>query len=233
MTKWMSLVWDLQSIDKQMKTLKQEKQIVSSDNIRALWQQITENKKLLDEMQQQLIKLHNKCQAQESDLVTLQEHGRQLGEMLYGGSVTQAKELEKIQYQHNSFQLEVQRMEESLLTDMENCELLQDKIKKQKDNIRKLNEEHSRQQQELARYVANMETEYQDLHNRYEKLKQDIPIAHYNEYVRLSRVKSIAVAKLEKGICSGCRVCIPTSHIIKDSDEILYCENCGRMLIIE
>ncbi len=233
MTKSMSLIWDLQSIEKQMRTLKAEKQALSSDNIRCLWQQIAEIKKLSAENQLQLIKLQNKCQTQEEDLAKLQEHGRQLGEMLYGGSVTQAKELEKIQSQYNLFQLEVQRVEESLLTDMEKCESLQAEIKNQQDHIHTLNEQHGKLQQELARHVTKMEAEYQILNDSYEKLKQNIPAAYYNEYVKISRVKSMAVAKLEKGICSGCHVSIPTSHIVKDADKILYCENCGRMLLIE
>jgi len=54
------------------------------------------------------------------------------------------------------------------------------------------------------------------------------------KYKRIQQgFKNAGIARLEKGMCSGCRVQIPILHLknIKESNNICTCEQCGRILL--
>jgi predicted nucleic acid-binding Zn-ribbon protein len=43
-----------------------------------------------------------------------------------------------------------------------------------------------------------------------------------------------AVAEVERNQCQACHVTVTTSgmQLLRKGDEVVYCENCGRILVI-
>ncbi|VFU12988.1 Putative zinc ribbon domain protein (fragment) [anaerobic digester metagenome] len=43
------------------------------------------------------------------------------------------------------------------------------------------------------------------------------------------------LSRVEKGICLGCRMSIPFNQLrlLKQGTELVYCSNCGRLLLWE
>ena len=49
----------------------------------------------------------------------------------------------------------------------------------------------------------------------------------------LPRKAGVAVARVERGICLGCRIKLPMREIarLKNSDSLVLCSSCGRILL--
>jgi predicted nucleic acid-binding Zn-ribbon protein len=56
-------------------------------------------------------------------------------------------------------------------------------------------------------------------------------LALYNSL--LPRKSGIAVARVERGICQGCRIKLPMREMsrLKSSDRLVVCSSCGRILL--
>ena len=52
-------------------------------------------------------------------------------------------------------------------------------------------------------------------------------------YTELKKQKGIAVAKVEQGICRGCRISLPTAELQQArSGSLVRCSSCGRILFL-
>lgn len=63
-------------------------------------------------------------------------------------------------------------------------------------------------------------------------LKTHIPEELLKKYSEIASIKEPGVAKLENGICSGCKLgvsAVTMDHVNKGKN-IVYCDNCGRIL---
>ncbi len=60
------------------------------------------------------------------------------------------------------------------------------------------------------------------------------PILRTYERMRESRLKSNAVVPVVNGVCQGCYMVVTKSVImeLKRSDELIFCEHCGRILFL-
>ena len=55
-------------------------------------------------------------------------------------------------------------------------------------------------------------------------------VEFYNE---LKKQKGTAVAKIEQGICCGCRISLPANELQRTrGDSLVRCSSCGRILFL-
>jgi predicted nucleic acid-binding Zn-ribbon protein len=64
-----------------------------------------------------------------------------------------------------------------------------------------------------------------------QRCKEELPDSVLHRYAILKdRFGATAVAKYDRGVCSGCCLSIPRSTIQHAADNIFVCEHCGRLL---
>ena len=231
MKEQLQMLWELQALDQQKKSVGQRKDCVSSDEVRALWQQLQQVSGLRGADRQRLEAVQKECMQQEKELNGLTEQLKTMEKRLYSGELTHVKEMEQLKAKCENFRQEVGSLETILLSNMETSETLGSTIALQEKQIEETKRAHAKKQQDMAACIRQAEQEISELEAEAQDLAARIDPQVFAVFQRLKTKYSAPVAKLENGICSGCRMSIPTSQTVSSAVAIQYCDNCGRMLL--
>ena len=110
-----------------------------------------------------------------------------------------------------------------------------DKIKLLKAKIRERKKHLKNKKSELDVIVKSTEKEESQLLTKKKKLEKNIDDRLMSSYedIRLSSKNGLAVVKVKRDACGGCFSSITSQHHlnIKMRKDILFCENCGRILV--
>lgn len=170
----------------------------------------------------------------EAELQSLEDKLRREEERLYGGSVASPKELRGLEAEVRSLKRKKDALETEELEEMERLDELKanlDGSSASRDRLRaRIEEKRKALEGELDAVRSEIET----LEREKEELRSQIGGELLELYDRLLASKNrLAVAKVEDGVCRGCRVELPG----KDYDRFLksqgpfLCTNCGRILV--
>ena len=170
------------------------------------------------------------------DIETRRERTEALETQLYDGSMINARDLE-------AMQLEVANVRHLLEQD----EAMSLELSIQVEEVRtrctnlsqQLNDIRSRwevQQVELNRRVDELRTSQGEFERQRELLAARFDPATLQRYETLRKSKGgRAVAKVERDLCQGCRMSLPTQlrQRVKSGRQTVNCSSCGRMLFVE
>ena len=110
-----------------------------------------------------------------------------------------------------------------------------DKIKLLKAKLRERKRHLKNKKSELSVIIAGTEKQEKKLLSKKKKISKSIDPKLIDVYdgIRLASKNGLAVVKVERGACGGCFSSITAQHhlSIKLRKEILFCENCGRVLV--
>ena len=110
-----------------------------------------------------------------------------------------------------------------------------DKIKLLKSNIREKKKHLKSKKSELEVIIGSTETEEKKLVSKKKKIEKGIEerLVGIYQNLRLASKNGLAVVKVDRGACGGCFNSITSQHQlnIKLRKDILFCENCGRILV--
>ena len=110
-----------------------------------------------------------------------------------------------------------------------------EKIKLIKAKIRTKKKHLKNKKSELDVIIKSTEKEEDKLNSKKKKLQKNIEERLLNAYDNLRMVSKngLAVVKVERDACGGCFSSITSQHHlnIKLRKDILFCENCGRILV--
>ena len=196
---------------------------------------------LLIQSQENLDKASSILQTQEtkktdSELIfeSTKDKGNKIEKNLYSGSISNPRELEDIQKELVLIQGQQQKYEDLLFTALQSVEKTRYVVEKLQASIvkiktQKLNEEKSLTQQkktlqnsvsQLIEYRSELST---SINTQYLQLYDDIHKSSISD----------PVVKIERGMCHGCRISLPTGllHSAKTSNTPIQCPSCTRILI--
>jgi len=137
----------------------------------------------------------------------------------------------EIEYQGLEIQLCEKRIKEYSEKIAENEKLL-DILKEQAEDK---NEDLKYKQNELKGIENETKGDEERLTKAAEKLRKEIPESLLDIYdrIRSTVFDGLAVVKVERSACGGCYSILPAQREIdiQTSREIMYCEECGRLLV--
>jgi predicted nucleic acid-binding Zn-ribbon protein len=152
---------------------------------------------------------------------------------LYGGEVTNPREIENIRYRLDTLEATKSRLEDDVIALMEKAEALESEISEVNLEITQketeLAELISKRDLEIAAISAKLSTMIEDR----VRLRVQIPDSLVKKYEQLARDRGgSAVVPIKGKICGGCHVALPSSIVIlaKPNNTVVRCENCGRIL---
>lgn len=187
----------------------------------------------LQETQDQMRILQTHQQSLETDAVTAKDRIQALEARMMGGEVTNPRELPTIQLEVEKLSLRRGQLEEQALSALDEVEKERPELDTRKSQVKTLEEQWAGTQTALIREKDRLERELPGLHRkRAEKAKTVAPWP-FKVYERVRAKKGgKAVALIERGICSGCRISLPTTLIqrARAGREIVSCSSCGRIL---
>ena len=233
MSEQLNLLWQLQALDQQKKSLAANREKLSSSAVRGLWEELQLLVQQSEAEKKRLAVLEADCAKRESEVNGLISQLKQLENKLYGGEITHMKEMEQVKEKCEMLRRQISAQEADLLQQMDQSEGLAGAIADKTELLDAKKRQHLKKQQEVAQQAAAMNAETAKLDSRYAEIAESIDRSLLKAYEQLKIKTYLPVARIDKGVCGGCRVTIPMSQIRKNGDALVYCDNCGRILLLD
>lgn len=152
-------------------------------------------------------------------------------EKLYGGQMGNPKELANLQSEVAELKVRRDHVEDKALAVMEQVELATADVASRSSNLKDLEADWHRQQQQLSVESERLKTVLSELGHRHEQLLAGIDPQTAEFYHELKKQKGTAVAKVEQGVCGGCRISLTTNELQRvRTGKLVQCSSCGRIL---
>jgi len=154
-------------------------------------------------------------------------------EQLYSGRIRNPKELTNLQHEVDMLKAKRDQLENNALEIMDQVELAEASIVATGSKVEKLEAEWRSQQQQLSAGVEVLKSKLSALQHKRQLLSAEIDSQAVEVYDELRKQKGQAVAKVEQGICRGCRISLPSSELQQArSGDLMQCSSCGRVLFL-
>lgn len=194
---------------------------------------LTEARARLTAGQKQRDELKHRQQAVEWDIDDLTSKIKGLEEQLYSGRIKNPKELTNLQHEVEMLKAKRDHLETNALETMDQVEKTEGSVAAAGEALRELETEWQEQQQQLAVEIEALKSKLSELNSQRQQLGAEIKPGALELYEKLRRQKGQAVARVEQGICRGCRISLPSSDLQRArSGDLVPCGSCGRILFL-
>lgn len=179
--------------------------------------------------------LQIKLKRKELDLAEKSNKINKHQEDLYGGKISDIKELKQIQKVIANYKKEKGGMEEKTLNLMEEMENLNKLIYNLDEDLRDQEKESKKSKEEIVSAMLAIEKNLNSLNiKRGEILNKLTNNRLLKEYELLRKEKGgKVIIEVDGSICPGCYLDLPSDVIyqLKKNRKIIICPNCSRILI--
>ncbi len=153
---------------------------------------------------------------------------------LYDGSVRNPKDLTDHQRELNSLKVRRDKLDDEGLALLDQVEAATATVAEAKEELRRIEAYWQADQEELRADRTRAEAEHtrlqaeRDHHAR----GMDPPAIRLYESLR-SKKQGRAVARVERGVCQGCRTTLPTMAVqqVRTGSILVQCPRCERILV--
>jgi len=150
---------------------------------------------------------------------------------LYSGRIKNPKELTNLQHEVQGLRAKRNQLEDKALDIMDKVELTEASVAKISKELKTLEAEWYRQQKQLSAEMEELKKGLSDRNHKRQQLSAEIDSQVVELYHELRSKKGRAVAKVEQGICSSCRISLPITELQRTrSGNLVQCSSCGRIL---
>jgi uncharacterized protein len=160
---------------------------------------------------------------------------RPLEEKLYGGTVKNPKELVGFQQDVDSLKARQRELEDRDLEAMSAVEEVERGLAETERRLSDMDAEWQADQESLRQQQDDLQREIQELERRRSGQEATIDAEMIRQYEALRALhQGRAVAKVERGICQGCRITLPM-HVLQRArrgNHLVQCTSCERILYL-
>jgi len=170
----------------------------------------------------------------DAEVTALKTRMEDIESRLYGGAITNLRELTALEEEHNLSKRNLAAAEESVGPAKLAAEQAATKHDSLQVQLLETEEEWkvtSRELKKRARDVSKVCKGLEMERNGASEGVGERDLALYRNL--LPRKGGVAVARVERGICQGCRIKLPIREIgqLKSADNLVMCSSCGRILL--
>ena len=170
------------------------------------------------------------------DMESRRERTETLETRLYDGSMINARDLEALQLEAANVRHLLEQDEALSLELSIQAEDLKTRCAGLTGQLGETRARWDVQQVELKRRVKALRVEQGEFEKQRELLASRFDPATLQRYETLRKSKGgRAVAKVERDLCQGCRMALPTQlrQRVKSGRQTVNCSSCGRMLFVD
>lgn len=187
----------------------------------------------LSSQRQQLEELKRQQHSAEWETDDLASKITDLEKKLYGGGISNPKELSSLQHEVDGFKARRSQLEDRTLEIMDQVEQAEASIATAGNELNNLEAEWRRQQQNLTNDIEKLKGILSQLGQKRQLMLASIDPKMVNLYQQLRSHKGTAVARVDQGMCRGCQILLPTIELQKArSGELVQCGSCRRILFL-
>ena len=165
----------------------------------------------------------------------LQEKLQEEETKLYSGAIKNLRELEAIGKEAEALKEQSQAVDERLLEDMESIESLQSRILSLEEELGQAEQQRQVDRVELTEEMSQLGDRVKELESQRTSMASTIQKTDLHRYEQLRSAKGgQAIAKVERGLCRGCLMALPTHQLqrARSGRETVLCSSCGRILFV-
>ncbi|TET05857.1 MAG: hypothetical protein E3J83_06545 [Candidatus Atribacteria bacterium] len=203
--------------------------------IEGISKKIRELKDSLKNKKENYKNLQVKLKRIELDLTEKSNKIKKHQEDLYGGKISDIKELKQIQKVIANYKEEKDSIEEDVLDLMEEMEDLDKSIGHLNEDLKVKEKEFKKRKEEMDLASLVIEKNMNSFNIKREEILNKITDHRLlKEYEHLRKEKNgKAIMEVEGSICPGCYLDLPSDAIyqLKKNRKIIICPNCSRILI--
>jgi predicted nucleic acid-binding Zn-ribbon protein len=187
----------------------------------------------LDAAKEKLEEFRQRQRSLEWEIDDLASKIKKGDEELYSGRIKNPKELSNLQHDVELLKSKRDGLETSDLQIMEQVESAEGNATALTRELEKTTAEWQREQEQLRNDKAALESSLSRLKEKRQALAAEIDAGTVALYERLRKGKEFAVARVEQGICRGCRISLPSSELQQArSGALVQCGSCNRILYL-
>lgn len=195
---------------------------------------LAEARARLSRAEQHLEQLKHEQHAAEWQIEDLEPKLAAARESLYGGRISNPKELSNLQHEVEGLEARRNQLEEKALEIMEQVELATAELAGVGSELAALEDKWRGEQQELSAEIERLKDTLSELQRRRELMLAGTNAETVDFYNRLKKQKGWAVARVEQGTCCGCRISLSTAELQRArGDRLVMCSSCGRILFLD
>jgi predicted nucleic acid-binding Zn-ribbon protein len=169
----------------------------------------------------------------ETELEDTTEKTSKAEKELYGGKITNPKELAGLQHEINTLKNISDQLETKALEVIDRFEITEKTVAGADAELKKLEAEWQQLQNQLTADITLLQKTLINLNEKRNQLVELIEPPAVKLYEGIRKQKKQAVAKVEQGICRACRISLSANVLQKArSGQPVPCGNCGRILFI-
>ena len=192
---------------------------------------ITEAGAKLAAGRQKLLELTKQQRSIEWELDDLSSKIKVIEEKLYSGRIRNPKELTDLQHEADLFKTKKTQIENKDLETMEQVEAATTAVNEVASQLKKLEEEAKAQNVRLAAELEDLKAGLARLKQKREFLVAQVDPHAVVVYQDVIKKRGTAVAKVEQGLCRGCRIRLSVSELQRaKTGALVQCGSCGRIL---
>lgn len=171
----------------------------------------------------------------EVDLKQTEEEQKNVAAMLYDGSIDNVKELEQLDKKAGTLAHERGEKEETLLLAMESRENLDQTFTQAEEKFADFLSQLQEMQTTGNLEIGEIKEKIAVLQAQKTRLIEQISKPLLDEFNdRRKKYNGRPLARVEKDICGGCRVSVPSifKTELRKPNSRIYCDYCGRLLVL-
>jgi predicted nucleic acid-binding Zn-ribbon protein len=224
-------LYELQELDLEIGSDEQALERVTSQLGES--QEVLESQAQLQSEQQRLEDLKHQQHSAEWEIDDITAKIAAAEETLFSGRIKNPKELASLQHEVETFKARRDQMEEKALGIIDQVEQAEASVAGVSSQLETLTADWQRQQKQLADEMARLKAALADLKKRWQLLSGGIEPEAVEFYQQLRKGKGTAVARVEQGICRGCRISLPITDLQRvRGNNLVQCSSCGRILFL-
>ena len=228
------ILLELQTIDNDIDEEEKKKRDLPS-KVERINEEIQELKNNLTNKHKGYKELQIKLNRKELDLSDKSNKIKKHQEDLYGGKITDIKELKQLQKVIATYEDEKNKIEDALLDLMEEIEELNKLVIELEEDLKQKEEYLRKSQQEMELVASEIEEIMNSLTIKREEILSKLTDNRLlKEYELLKKGKGgKVIVEVNSSICPGCYLDLPSDIIyqLKKSQTIITCPNCNRILV--
>ena len=183
--------------------------------------------------QQHLEELRHQQHSLEWEVDDLGTKIAKIDQKLYGGSIGNPKELANFQQEAEGMKLRRGQLEDKTLDIMDQVERAAASVDTTISELKTLENEWQSEQKQLSAEAEQLKSTLSGLEQKRQRLSSEIDTEMVELYQQLKKQKGTAVAKVEQGMCRGCRISLSASESQRvRSGGLTQCSSCGRILFL-
>lgn len=231
------LLWELQEVENTLEKIKERFEnraslLAARENLR----QLKATRGLLQARELEKKQQKKELRQRERKNIEIDEHMKEITGKIYGGEITNSRELAQLEKKLQLLKDEKEQVEEEILRHMGLLDALEEEIvqvyAREKEEAGLLQELKKKAEKEGLR----LKEEYQGYRRAYKELEPGITPDLLRRYQLLRKsLGNCTLAPVQEGICGGCRVSLSSSQLshLHTPGVIDTCDYCGRLMFLE